>query len=200
MKVIGITGGVGAGKSFILDYLKNNYGAKLLIADEIGHQVMKKGTTGYEMILKAFTSKILDNQGEISRPILAEIIFSDLEKREILNKIIHPLVKSYIQAEIENFRKIEEIKLVVVEAALLIEDHYETICDEFWYIYTKNEIRKQRLKLSRGYSEEKIEAIFASQASEEMFRKNCSVVIDNNLMPNEVYHQIDLIMKNREES
>lgn len=200
MKVIGITGGVGAGKSFILDYLKNNYGAQLLIADEVGHRVMKKDSIGYEKIIKAFTNKVLDNQGEISRPILAEIIFSDIEKREILNNIIHPLVKSYIQAEIENIRKKGEVKLVVVEAALLIEDHYETICDELWYIYTKNDIRKQRLKLSRGYSEEKIEAIFASQASEETFRKHCSVVIDNNRMPNEVYNQIDLIMKNREES
>lgn len=199
MRVIGITGGVGAGKSFILEYLKNKYNAKILIADEIGHMVMRKGTMGYQKVLETFSSEVLDNHGEISRPLLAKIIFADEEKRQYLNNIIHPLVKAYIQEEIELARKQKEVKIAVVEAALLLEDHYETICDELWYIYTKEEIRRERLKLGRGYSEEKIDAIIASQASEETFRRKCNEVIDNNTLPDEVYRQIDLIMKSREE-
>lgn len=199
MRVIGITGGVGAGKSFILDYLKNKYGAKLLIADEIGHQVMKKGTVGYQKVIEEFTEKILDIHGEISRPLLANIVFSNKEKRLRLNSIIHPLVKAYIQEQIVSARIDKKIKLVVVEAALLIEEHYETICDELWYIYTKEAVRRQRLKLSRGYSDEKIDAIFASQADEDTFRIHCNEIIDNNNLPDEVFRQIDLIMKSREE-
>lgn len=199
MRVIGITGGVGSGKTYILNYLKRKYGAKILIADKIGHQVMKKGTIGYQQILELFSKDVLDNHGEISRPKMAQIIFSDEKKRLLLNEIIHPQVKAYIKEEIRKERFKKETDLVVIEAALLIEDHYEALCDEFWYIYTKDEIRRERLKLNRGYSEEKINAIFASQATEEIFRKHCSIVIDNNSSQDQVYRQIDLIMNNREE-
>lgn len=78
----------------------------------------------------------------------------------------------------------------MIEAALLIEDHYEEICDELWYIYAEPQVRRERLRASRGYSDEKISAIFASQLSDEEFRKHCQAVIDNSGCIEEAYKEI----------
>ena len=77
-----------------------------------------------------------------------------------------------------------------IEAALLIEDHYDKIVDELWYIYADEDIRRKRLKESRGYSDEKIDGIFDSQSSDDTFRKHCSVVIDNSGSIKETREQI----------
>ena len=80
---------------------------------------------------------------------------------------------------------------VVLEAALLIEEHYDEICDELWYIYTREDIRRERLMASRGYSTEKVDRIFASQLTEEVYREHCRVVIDNNGSEAEAFRQIE---------
>ena len=102
-----------------------------------------------------------------------------MNKRKFLNGIVHPLVKKYITEEIGWIRCAEKYDYVFVEAALLIEDHYDIICDELWYIYADEETRRERLKSSRRYSDEKIDSVFASQLSDEQFRSHCSRVIDN---------------------
>jgi dephospho-CoA kinase len=78
-----------------------------------------------------------------------------------------------------------------LEAALLIEEHYDAILDELWYIYTNEANRRARLAASRGYSDEKIDGIFRSQLKEEEYRAHCSVVIDNNGTPEQAFAQID---------
>ena len=82
-------------------------------------------------------------------------------------------------------------RLLVLEAALLIEEHYDEICDELWYINTSRENRRARLKESRGYSDAKVDQIFASQLSEEEYERHCKVVIDNNGLPEQTFAQID---------
>ena len=89
-------------------------------------------------------------------------------------------MKKHIIEDIARESCEQKYDYVFVEAALLIEDHYDVICDELWYIYTAKDVRRARLKSSRGYSDAKIDAIFASQLSEETYRKYCKVVIDNN--------------------
>ncbi|HBA63793.1 MAG TPA: dephospho-CoA kinase, partial [Lachnospiraceae bacterium] len=84
------------------------------------------------------------------------------------------------------------------EAALLIEDKYDEICDELWYIYAGEEIRRERLKKSRGYSDEKIDSIFASQLSEEVFRSHCDVIIDNSGVFSQTKEQIRQRMQSYE--
>lgn len=88
-------------------------------------------------------------------------------------------------------------KLLVLEAALLIEEHYDEICDELWYIYTDREIRRERLKISRGYSDAKINQIFASQLSEDAYRKNCQLVINNDGRIEQTLAQIDKALRER---
>ena len=111
--------------------------------------------------------------------------------RNALNGIVHPAVKAYVIAEAERERQEGTLALLVLEAALLIEEHYDEICDELWYIYTREEIREARLMESRGYSREKVQQIFSSQLKEAEYRKHCSVVIDNNEGLEEMQRQID---------
>ena len=181
MKFIGITGGVGAGKSAILDYLKNKPDTKVMLADEIAHELMVPGTQCYDRLRAEFgTEDIYQKDGYFDRIKLAQVIFSDDEKRKKLNGIVHPAVRKYVVGQAAYERKEGKIKLLVLEAALLIEEHYDEICDELWYIYTSEENRRIRLKKQRNYSDEKIDEIFKSQLTDEKFRKACRVVIDNN--------------------
>lgn len=181
MKFIGITGGVGAGKSAILDYLKNKPDTKVMLADEIAHELMVPGTQCYDRLKAEFgTEDIYQKDGFFDRIKLAQVIFSDDEKRKKLNGIVHPAVRKYVIGQAAYERKEGRIKLLVLEAALLIEEHYDEICDELWYIYTSEENRRIRLKKQRNYSDEKISEIFNSQLADEKFRKACRVVIDNN--------------------
>ena len=183
MYVFGITGGVGAGKSTVLRLIKENFNASVIEADEVGRMLMEPGNSAYLKIVEIFGEDILDNPGEQGSPInrekLAGIVFNNKNKRMVLNGIVHPLVKKYITEEIGRIRCAEKYDYVFVEAALLIEDHYDIICDELWYIYADEETRRERLKSSRGYSDEKIDSVFASQLSDEQFRNHCSRVIDN---------------------
>ena len=190
MHVIGLTGGVGSGKTVAAHMLAEILGAELLISDELGHIVMQKGQEGYRRIIQTFGTEILDGQGEIVRERLSKVVFGDTEALNRLNQIIHPAVKQYIRDQLA-VKKQQGQKVCVVEAALLLEDHYDEICDELWYIFTAEEIRKERLMESRGYSEEKIQHIFESQLKEEIYRKYCKTVIDNNGDLNKTYGQID---------
>ena len=173
MRFIGITGGVGAGKSAILAHLASKPGIRVMLADEIAHDLMQPGTECFD------------------RAQLAAVIFSDDRKREELNAIVHPAVREYVLQQKEAEERAGKLFLLVLEAALLIEEHYDEICDELWYIYTTEENRRARLKASRGYSDAHVDRIFASQLSEEEYRRHCRVVIDNNGTLEETLTQTD---------
>ncbi|MBQ8662259.1 MAG: dephospho-CoA kinase [Eubacterium sp.] len=221
MLFIGITGGVGAGKSEILNYLRTSYNSKVMLTDEIAHDVMEPGTDCYNRLKEIFATEklakdpamsplfaedagfsVYNEDGTFHRPNLAKVIFSDDKMREALNAIVHPAVKQYVidQYEIEkdasaaNDINKAPLDLLVVESALLIDDNYGAICEEMWYIYTTEENRRARLKASRGYSDEKIQNIFDSQLSETAFRAACQEVIDNNQTPEEAFAQIKEIL------
>ena len=191
MKVIGITGGVGAGKSEILKYLKEKYKAVVIEADKVGHLLMEPGGACYYSIVEKFGSSILNGDQTINRTKLGKVVFADEALLKELNKIIHPRVKSHIVSEIAKERAYHRTDLFVVEAALLIEDHYDVVCDELWYIHTDEEVRGKRLKEARGYDDEKIASICANQKSPAEFRSACQVVIDNSGDLADTYRQIE---------
>lgn len=194
MKIIGVTGGVGAGKSTVLNYLEKRYGAKLILADLVGHEVMEPGHEAYEQVVKAFGQEIVSEDKTIDRKVLGAIVFADEKKRMILNRIIHPAVRQEILRRLEE-AELLHLSYVVVEAALFLEENYDAFCDETWYIYTDEKIRRQRLKESRGYSDERIDQIFRSQKTHEEFQKRCLFMIDNNGSEEETFRQIDRRMK-----
>lgn len=191
MIFIGITGGIGAGKSEIISYIEKNYNAASLIADDIAKKLIQKNMDLYYKIVKEFGNIILDSEGNIDKKILAKIIFSDNKLRLKINSFIHPSVKKEVIKQYEKYKKENKIDFLFVEAALLIEDNYDKICDEIWYIYVSKENRRKRLKESRHYSDEKIDRIFASQLSEEEFKKSSDVFINNDIDIVNTYRQID---------
>jgi len=178
MKVIGVTGGIGSGKSAVLDYMQEYMNAAVCQADLVAHRLQQPGQICYFKIIEYFGDEVIDEQQNIDRKKLSSLVFADRQKLDRLNQIVHPEVKKYIQNQIQCERE-KGTRLFVVEAALLIEDHYETLCDEFWYIYADEATRRERLKQHRGYTDEKIDAVFASQASEDTYRAHCRHVINN---------------------
>ena len=178
MRIIGITGGVGSGKSQVLSFMKERYGAVICQADQVAWKLQEPGSVCYEKIVAHFGTDILRTDRTINREILGGIVFGNAEEMAVLNGIVHPEVKAHIKEKIATEKNMGT-SCFVLEAALLLEDHYDEICHELWYIYTEESVRRIRLKESRGYSDEKISAMIASQMPENVFRQKCQVVINN---------------------
>ena len=168
MKIIGITGGVGAGKSTVLAYLEKKYNAFVIQADEVGHIVMEPGQECYQPVIDLFGKEVIKNDKTIDRKRVSDVVFGQPVFLTRLNGIIHPAVKQYI-----------------------LEEHYQDFCDEVWYIYTDEEVRIQRLMESRGYTREKSLGIIGNQASEAYFRAHTDYVIENNGDLEKTWKQID---------
>ena len=179
MKIIGITGGVGSGKSEILSILEDDYHAKIIQSDHVAHELMAPGAKSYDAIVEAFGDEILNKDHTINRQALGEIVFHDKGKLSLLNSITHKNVDEEILERIDRFQKEEPEGLIGVESALLVGADYEKKFDQLWYIYTREKVRYERLKASRGYSDEKIAQMIAKQQSEEEFKSMASHVIDN---------------------
>lgn len=191
MKIIGITGGVGAGKTSLLSYIKGRYRCRVLLADEVAHKVKEPEGPCYEELVALLGRIVLDETGQIQKEKMAGLVFADSVLLQKVNAIIHPAVKTWILKVIEEEKKAGQIDFLFIEAALLIEAGYENIVDELWYIYAGEEKRRKRLMESRNYTAEKIDGIFASQLKEEDYKKACSVIIDNSKSLTYAYGQID---------
>ena len=178
MIVIGITGGIGCGKSFVGDYMSEKYNALILKADDIAHDVYEPGAVCYEKLIQVLGEECLNNDGTFDRKKISAKIFSDPEALAEVNSVVHPAVRKVIEDAIA-----EEAagggEIVLVEAALLIESGYRDFCDEYWYVYADKDVRIQRLTSSRGMTGDAIEAVMRKQLDEEKFRSECDYTVDN---------------------
>ncbi len=179
MKVIGITGGIGSGKSALLAAIQKEYRCKVLLADDIANFLKEPGQCCYEPIVYLLGQDVLDEKGMIDRQKMAAKIFSNESFLELVNAIVHPAVKQYIKEHIEQEREKGELDFLFVEAALFLEAGYRDMTDCVWYIYARKEVRIERLQSGRGYTLEKIQSIMGKQLSEDVFRQKCDAVIDN---------------------
>ncbi len=190
MRLIGITGGVGAGKSEVLDWLHAHYRCYILKSDQAANQIKEPGEICYEPLVSLLGSEVLTGDGRIDKGKMAAKIFADTELLQKVNAIIHPAVKAYILQKIEELRAEKSVDYFFLEAALLIEEGYDKIVDELWYIRADESVRRMRLKQARGYSDEKIDQILQAQLSDEAFQEHCDFVIDNSHQMEETYRQI----------
>lgn len=174
-RILGITGGVGSGKSAVLGILEREYGAAVIQADLVAHELMEPGQTCYKEIVAAFGRTIVGQDGRIDRLSLGQLVFGDEKARQRLNEMTHPAVKQEIRRRMDE----SAVSLVVVEAALLLEDRYDEICDEIWYVYADQETRFARLAESRGYTRKRSQTIMDSQMGETELRRRCQATIDN---------------------
>ena len=195
MKFIGITGGVGAGKTELLKYFSKRLDTKVMLADDIAKNLCNPGTACNQKLQELFLEdKVFDEAGNMDRAAVAAVAFREPAKLEAMNQLIHPAVRQYVLEVVQEEQRKGTLKYLILEAALLIEEHYDEICDELWYIYTSKENRRQRLRQSRGYSDEKIEQIFANQLTEEEYRRHCVREIDNNGTTEETIAQVQRII------
>ena len=190
MLVIGITGGVGAGKSSVLKVLEEHCYCRMILADDVGNKVKEPGQHCYMDLVHLLGTEVLNEDGTINKIKMAERIFSDKDLLDRVNAIIHPAVEDYILGEIQKERELQKIDVFFLEAALLIEAGYVPHLDEVWYIYSNENVRRKRLKESRAYSDKKIDQIMKSQLSDEQFRQYASVVLDNSNSFEETFEQI----------
>lgn len=178
MLIIGLTGGIGSGKSTIANFLKN-LGAKVIEADEIAKEVTAKDSPAYRKIVAHFGAEILAPDGQINRPKLAKIIFSNPSQLKALNEIIHPQVKRVIKNRLESLKK-EALKeeVVVVEVPLLIEAGMMGMVDKVAVVVSTPEIRFERLS-QKGLSEKDALERMRSQISDKERLRHADFVILN---------------------
>jgi dephospho-CoA kinase len=193
MKVIGITGGIGSGKSTISNILENNFNAFIISTDAIAHKLMGKGMVSYEKIVDYFGESILDDNQEINRTKLAQCVYGQRDKLLTLNSFTHPYVMDYVKELI----KLKEVEypIIVVETALPREAKLNEICDEIWYVHASYEVRRKRLTSTRNYSDEKIDTIFSNQMKEDEYRKLCTHEIVNEGSVEKIFDKIQLYVE-----
>lgn len=189
MKMIYLVGGVGAGKSTILDILRKEYNAGVIQADEVAKELMEPGKIGYRQVVKAMGSTFLRQDGSIDRQEMADKVFTNKDAIGMLNSIIHPLVWDRIRFMLDHSSR----DLVVVEAAIYDAAHRDWF-DEVWYVYADISTRLQRLMASRGYSDEKCHEIMSNQRSDADFRRIADHVIDNSKTLDDVRAQLKEIL------
>lgn len=178
MKVLGITGGIGSGKTLVLNILKENYNAEIIEADRLGHELMEPGRAVYNNVVSYFGRDILGKDDTIDRKKLGGIVFADKDKLRKLNELSHPVIRDEILRIIDEGRN-RGTELVVLEAALLIEEGYSSLCDHMVYVHSPVEIRINRLMEYRGFDRERALAVIRSQNPEKYYRDNCDLMIDN---------------------
>ena len=175
--VIGITGSSGAGKSTICEILENEYKVKIINADKIAKKLSKKGSNYIIDIISKFGADIVDEEGELKRKKLAEIIYSDPEKREALNECTF----KYIKKEIENqIKKAESGVAVIIDAPLLFECELDKICDKVIGIISKKELQIERIVARDNIDYDQAEKRLNAQKDNEFYINKCDEIIENN--------------------
>ena len=176
MFVIGLTGGIGAGKTRVSETLEA-LGATVINADLVGHQAYQPNTETWRAVVDAFGRGILRDDGEIERRALGAIVFSDPDKLALLNSIVHPRIYAMIEERVKELAQ-DGVEIVVVEAALLIEANWTPLANEIWVVTAPRELTLSRLA-ARGMSEERARTIMDAQMSQDERLTHADVVIDN---------------------
>lgn len=177
MFVIGLTGGIGTGKSEVCGIL-SALGAAVINADLVGHEVYRPQTEGWHRIVETFGKDVLGATGAIDRKKLGAMVFSDAEALERLNTITHPRIYAKIEERIAELRE-EGRTVAVVEAALLIEANWTPLVDEVWVVVSDEPNVIDRLK-NRDLDDASIRARISAQMAQRERVNHGDVVIDNN--------------------
>jgi len=176
MKVIGLTGGIGSGKSTVSQFLIE-LGAVILDADKVGHEALKPDTEVWREVVAAFGRQILTPSGDIDRAKLGKMVFSKSESLLRLNQIMHPPMYDMVKAQLEGYRG-QGVDVVVLEAPLLIEAGWTSLVDEVWVTVASEATVLRRLKERIGLSESESLARIRSQLSSAERIEHVDVVID----------------------
>ena len=193
MNIIGITGGIGSGKSLAASFLKELTGSDVIFTDDVAKKLMDKGNTIYYDVIDKFGEDILDTDKSINREKLSKIIFADNNKRLMLNELSHKHVLDEVNRLIKEAEDSGR-KSIFIESALFKEAKFEDICDEIWLVYTPVEARIKRLVSDRGYSVEKCGSIINNQPQDDEFKESSDVIIINDGSTEDLKEKIKIIL------
>jgi dephospho-CoA kinase len=176
VKVFGLTGGIGSGKSTVARFLAE-LGAVVIDLDKVGHGVLKKGSSAYKKAVREFGKDILTNEGEIDRARLGRIVFNDRKALTRLNEIVHPAIDKEVEKITRDSRR-KGVKVVVLEAAVMLENDKTWQVDEIWVTTANEKTVLNRLKARSGYAEEEAKTRIHAQLTSEERIKQARVVIN----------------------
>ena len=191
MKVIGLTGSIGSGKSTVSRFLAE-LGAVIIDADKVGHEAYKPDTEVWREVVASFGRQILTPNGDIDRKKLGEIVFDKPEALSRLNQILHPRIYDMVKAQLEEYRR-QWVDVVVLEAPLLIEAGWTSLVDEVWVTVASESTMLRRLEECSGLSKQQSLARIRSQLSSEERMKHADVVINNDGDINELKSKVEKI-------
>ncbi|NLL05987.1 MAG: dephospho-CoA kinase [Clostridiaceae bacterium] len=176
MRKIGVTGGIGSGKSTVSKILAS-FGAQIIDADILAKQVVEKGQKALREIVECFGEEILDPDGNLDREKLSGIVFKDKQKLEVLNRITHAHIAKRIIEEIDSLNNTE---IAVVDAPIPIKHGFLDVVDEVWAVIADKEVRIKRVMERSGLTYNEVEDRIKSQLSDDYYKSISKVVIVNN--------------------
>jgi dephospho-CoA kinase len=176
LKLIGLTGGVGSGKTTVEDMLRE-LGAEVVDADEAAHAVYAPGSAGFDLVVREFGPAYI-RDGQIDRARLGELVFNDVEARRRLNAIVHPLVRDWMAARTAEAAQ-RGAAVVVHDVPLLFENGLDRMYEEVILVYVPERVQVQRLLSGRGLPEARARAMIAAQMPIDEKRRRARLVIDN---------------------
>ena len=177
MFVIGLTGGIGTGKTEVANKLRA-VGAEVVDADRVGHEVYARGTAGWEEVVAQFGDGVLSPSGEVDRGKLGAIVFVDQQALKRLNKIVHPRIRLIVQDRLRELER-QGCDAAVVEAAVLLEARWRSLVDEVWVTTSPREQVVERVGFRSGLGPEEVESRIDAQMSQGERVHTADVVIDN---------------------
>ena len=192
MIVIGITGGIGTGKSTVTEYLEKN-GFFVIDSDRISHEVTAKGSPLLTVIAEAFSPDVITADGELDRKRMSEIVFSDPEKRLLLQSIVTEKIISCSEDMLKALREENPDRLVFFDAPILFETRAHEIVDFSWVVTADEDVRIARVMARDGVTEDKVRARIASQMPEAEKIARADEVIDNSSDLESLYKKIDIL-------
>ncbi|MDD4859739.1 MAG: dephospho-CoA kinase [Dehalococcoidales bacterium] len=195
MKIIGLTGGIGTGKSTVSQMLAD-LGAKIIDTDKLGHKALQPGGKAYQEVLNYFGKQVLASDATIDRRKLGEVVFARPEARKKLEDILHPLIFSMVKEQLEQYRK-DGMAVTVVEVPLLVEAGWKPLVDEVWVTIAPKTVVLKRLKERAGMSETEAESRIRTQLSNEERLKHADVVIDTDCTLDELRSKIEKLWHER---
>jgi dephospho-CoA kinase len=178
MLTIGLTGGIGSGKSTVTHIL-GELGAPIIDADKVGHAIYEPNGPAYNDVIAAFGRNILAADGTIDRKKLGPIVFADAAALRRLNSIVHPKMFARMREMVEDVRASGRSDPIVIEAAILVEANWQPLFDEIWLVTASKERVVERIERDRGLKPEQTEARIRTQLPDEERRKHSTLVITN---------------------
>lgn len=195
MRVIGLTGGIGAGKSEVAATL-TSLGAKVIDADREGHLTYARGSIGWRRLVELFGDSVLDDDQEIDRPILGRLVFGNPQAMAWLNSAIHPLIRGRLTTRLTEMGE-EGIEVAVVDAAVLYQAGWDDLTDEVWLVRARPETVIPRLAAQRGLQPWEARRRIESQGTTDQAANRADVVIDNAGTLPELRDKVERLWKER---